>query len=303
MTTMFDVLVIGNYSLDLVFTGMPAMPALGTEVYARGFEMLPGETYNSAVGMHRLGLKVGWAGDFGNDDFSRFVLQRLAEEGLDSSLFVQHARPLRRISVAASFPEDRAFLTYYDPKPPVPAAIKALAKAQARALFIPGFFSGPLFDTGVKVARLKGMKVVMDGNSGGGVSLSEPGARRAVEQVDVLLPNAREARCLTGLDNLPAALHMLAKICPLVVVKDGPNGAYACQGGEIIHVPGIPVTPVDTTGAGDLFCSGFLKAWLGGLPLRDCLRWGNVVGGLSTLAAGGTGRVITVKDVEPYLAT
>ena len=64
--------------------------------------------------MHRLGLKVGWAADFGDDDFSRFTLERARAEGLDDALFVHHRRPLRRITVALSYPDDRAFITYVD---------------------------------------------------------------------------------------------------------------------------------------------------------------------------------------------
>ncbi|RPI27337.1 MAG: hypothetical protein EHM70_17975, partial [Chloroflexota bacterium] len=96
-------------------------------------------------------------------------------------------------------------------------------------------------------------------------------------------------------------LLKLGELCPLVVVKDGPRGAYACVGGEIIHSPGIAITPIDTTGAGDAFNAGFIRAWIDELPLEKCLRWGNVVGGLSTLERGGTGKVITCKDVENWL--
>jgi len=54
----YDVLVAGSYSLDLIFTGLPHLPRLGEDLLASGFAMIPGEAYNSAVAMHRLGLKV-----------------------------------------------------------------------------------------------------------------------------------------------------------------------------------------------------------------------------------------------------
>ena len=111
MSGAFDVLVAGNYSLDLIFTGLPQFPELGKDVVGTGFEMIPGEAYNSVVALHRLGVKVGWAADFGNDEFSRFALDRARQEGLDESLFVHHSQPLRRISAAASFPDERAFMT------------------------------------------------------------------------------------------------------------------------------------------------------------------------------------------------
>ena len=301
MAQSYDVLVAGSYSLDLIFTGLPHLPRLGEELLVSGFAMIPGESYNSAVAMHRLGLRVGWAGDFGDDDFSRFALKEARREGLDDSLFVHHQRPLRRISVAASLPEDRAFLTYYDPEPRLPAILKAMAAASAGMIYLPGLYYGPFLDAGLRLARLKRMKVLMDGNMGEPVSLEDPTVRKAVSSADLFLPNAREARCLTGLDDLAEALHVLGELCPLVVVKDGPHGASAIQGGQVYHASGLGLQPVDTTGAGDCFNAGFIKAWLEERPVQECLRWGNIVGGLSTLGMGATGRVVRLEDVQRYL--
>ncbi len=85
------------------------------------------------------------------------------------------------------------------------------------------------------------------------------------------------------------------------MIKDGGGGAYRFESGVVIHSPALPVTPLDTTGAGDVFDAGFLAARLEGRSLADCLAWGNVVGGLSTLGAGGTARVVTRVDVESRL--
>lgn len=298
----FDVLVVGDYCLDLIFTGMPRFLELGTEVVASRFAMTPGGAYIPAAAMHRLGLKVAWAADFGDDAFSKFVLNKAREEGLDDRFFVHHRRSLRLVTVAASYPEDRAFLAYYDPTPAVPAGAKALARAAARVVYVPGFYCGPLFDFGLRVIRARGMKLVMDGNSREDITLRSPQARRAAKSVDLLLVNAREARRLTGETELARAAELLAQLAPRLVIKDGADGAYAWADGTLLHDPAIPVEPLDTTGAGDCFNAGFVRAWLDGRPLQECLRWGNIVGGLSTLAAGGTGQVTTVADVEKWLA-
>lgn len=297
----YDVLVFGDYFLDLIFTGLSQFPALGKEVFASGFDMLPGGAYNATVAMHRLGLRVGWAADFGDDDFSRFVLARAGAEGLDDAFFVRHRDPLRRLTVSASYPEDRAFITYMDPDPVVPAAMRALAVAGARAVYVAGIYHGKLFDAGLLLARSKGMKLVMDGNSGDEVTLRVASVHKAISGADLFIPNADEARRLTGEHDLAAAIRVLAELGPLVIVKDGANGAYACVDGEIVHAPAIPVTPLDTTGAGDCFNAGFVKAWLDGRPIGECLRWGNIVGGLSTAMRGGTGRVVTAVEVAQYL--
>jgi sugar/nucleoside kinase (ribokinase family) len=301
MSQKFDVIVAGNYNLDLIFSGLPRFPEMGKDTIASGFAMLPGEAYTHAVTMHRLGLKVGWAADFGNDDFSRFALEQSRAERLDESLFIHHKKPLRRISVAMSFPQDRAFVTYYDPDPAIPAVIKALATASARLVYLPGFYYGPFLETGVKLIHLKKMKLVMDGNSNDPVVMTDPAVSNALHEVDLFLPNASEARRMTGERDLERAMRRLGKKCPLVVVKDGANGAHAWNGRQLFHSAPIAVEVVDTTGAGDCFNAGFIKAWLAGLTLPDCLLWGNIVGGLSTLGMGGTGQRITEEDVRRYL--
>lgn len=302
MAKSYDVLVVGDYCLDLIFTGLPRFPELGFEIVGTGFAMTPGGAYNSVAAMHRLGLRVGWAADFGDDDFSRFILEHAAQEGLDDSLFVRHKRPLRFITVAASYPEDRAFIGYYDPAPTMPAAMKALVTATARVLYVPGLYTGPLLDAGLRLVHARGTKLVMDGNSAeAGQTLEDGSVRRLLAELDAFMPSALEARKLTGKESVEDVLRALAEHCPLIVLKDGAGGAYACDGGRTVHSPAIPVTPLDTTGAGDCFNAGFLKAWLDERPLDECLRWGNIVGGLSTLGMGGTGRVVTAEEVEGWL--
>ena len=298
----YDIIVAGDFFVDLVFTGLPKLPELGEEVFGTGFEMLPGGSYNTVVAMHRLGLKVGWAADFGNDRFSRFVLDYAENEKLDPSLFVHHNQPLRHITASASFSQDRAFISYSDPEPAMPAAMKKLPFASSRALYIPALYYGRWFNAGLSLLRVKNMSLIMDGNASDVTLKNTPDAAKALQCTDLFLPNAREVRCLTGEQDLEKGIHMLLSLCPLVVVKDGIWGAYACDGSQLIHSPAIPVTPLDTTGAGDCFNAGFIKAWLDQRPLEECLKWGNIVGGLSTLALGGTGQVTTVKEVEEWLA-
>jgi sugar/nucleoside kinase (ribokinase family) len=298
----YDVLVVGNYTVDLIFTGLPNLPALGQEVVGKGFAMIPGEAYNSAVAMHRLGLRVAWAGDFGNDELSHFALKAAREEGMDETFFVHHPRPLRRLTVAVSFPNERAFITYYDREPLIPAGLRALRKVHARLLFVPGFYAGALFFLALRWVRAKGMKVVMDGNSHPDTRLSRAPVRRAIAALDAFLPNAAEALHLTGETDLTRAIRCLGELCPLVVVKAGAAGAYAYHHGQLLHVPALKLKPLDTTGAGDSFNAGFLRAWLDGQPLESCLRWGNIVGGLSTQGYGATGRKVTVEEVRKYLS-
>ncbi len=297
----YDVLLFGDYWYDLIFTDLPRLPELGREVLAGGFDQAPGGPFIHAVAMHRLGLRVGWAADFGNDPFSKSVIKAARREGLDESLFQCHDRSYRRITAAASFPADRAFLSYSDPGPKVPAALKALAEHTARALMIPGLSLEPWFGSDEALARLRPMKIVMDCQCTD-ETLDNPALRRALQHVDLFLPNSTEARQLTGTPNTLAALRRLGEVCPLAVIKDGPDGAHAICNAETFYAPAIPVKVIDTTGAGDAFGAGFLKAWLDGRPIAECLRWGNLCGGLSTTARGGAAAVPSLAEVEKWLA-
>jgi sugar/nucleoside kinase (ribokinase family) len=299
----YDVLLVGDYWYDLIFTDLPRLPELGRELYAGGFDNVPGGPFINAVALHRLGLRVGWAADFGDDVFSRLVLEAVRREGLDEALFQHHARPYRRLTAAASFPGDRAFLSYTDPGPKLSAPLKALAAARvsARVVLVPGLIYGPLFDSTHLLVRARGMKIVMDCHLTDR-TLADPALRRALGHVDVFMPNANEARCLTGQATTLEALHALSEHCPLVVVKDGAQGAYGLRRGEVmVHAPALAVRVVDTTGAGDCFGAGFVRAWLDERPLEECLRWGNICGGLSTTARGGATAAPRLDEVEAYL--
>lgn len=298
---MYDVVVAGDYSLDLIFARLEAFPSLGVEVVSRSFGLVPGAAYNPVVAMHRLGLRVGWAADFGNDDFSRQALDFARREGLDEALFVHHQRPLRKITVALTFPEDRAFVAYYDPDPRVPAAIRRMAKIRTRLVYIPGMYTGPAFDVGVRFLRAQSAQIIMDGNLFTPDDARHPDVLRVLSALDAFLPNKLEAQMMTGEGDIEAALRRLQQQTRLPVVKAGGEGAYAIQDGELIHCQALTLEPLDTTGAGDCFSAGFIKARLEGLPLEDCLRWGNVVGGLSTLSHGGTSQVVHTQDVLPHL--
>ena len=94
--------------------------------------------------------------------------------------------------------------------------------------------------------------------------------------VDVLFGNREELALLTGTDCAEDCVGEAAKLAPLVVMKVGEDGCYV--GGEAhgcVHIPGFPVKPVDTTGAGDAFAAGFLHGRLAGRGLEECAARAN----------------------------
>jgi sugar/nucleoside kinase (ribokinase family) len=129
---------------------------------------------------------------------------------------------------------------------------------------------------------------------------------------DLFFPNAGEAQRITRLDDVEEAARALAATGaigrsdggPVVAVKLGPQGALAVRHGEpIVRVPATAVDVVDTIGAGDSFDAGFLRGWLDGADLRQCLEMGVACGALSTAAAGGVDGQPSLAELRRVLAT
>jgi sugar/nucleoside kinase (ribokinase family) len=293
----YDVLALGDYYLDLIFCGLDGAPELGREVFSRDFSMLPGGTYNSVTTLHRLGASIAWVVDFGNDAFSLYVKDMADKEGLDPICFSTKDYPLRNITVASSYYGDRQFISYSDPRRIHPDYVKRVLNTDCRLLFLSGLYRGRLLSLAANHFKKAGSLLFMDGNSSDG-TLEDRDIQRALHLVDAFMPNGCEARRLTGRSDMEACLKDLGQFSPLVIIKDGARGAYAIRKGEIWHVPGIPVKCVDTTGAGDCFDAGFMKAYLEGLDMEECLQWGNIAGGLSVQALGGTGYRFSIVDIQ-----
>jgi sugar/nucleoside kinase (ribokinase family) len=114
-------------------------------------------------------------------------------------------------------------------------------------------------------ARAAGRTVSLDPASTGPLRAYGPDRWLAdTTGVDLLLPNADEARLLTGCADVADAARALARGHGAVAVTLGADGALWASGGELVHRPARPADVVDTTGAGDAFTAGLLTVWLAG---------------------------------------
>lgn len=93
------------------------------------------------------------------------------------------------------------------------------------------------------------------------------------QYVDVIFGNEQEAFALTS-KNPEESCKIMKTLCPIAVVMMGNEGCWAGNQYEQIKCPARSVIPIDTTGAGDLFASGFLHHHLAGKPLHECAQLG-----------------------------
>jgi sugar/nucleoside kinase (ribokinase family) len=141
----------------------------------------------------------------------------------------------------------------------------------------------------VASARARGVAVSLDPASAGFLAtLGRDRFLALVEGVDVLLPSRDEACVLTGLPDPVDAAAELSKRVPLVVAKQGAEGALVARSGAVCaRVPAVPARTRDTTGAGDAFTGAFLAALFAGAEPEGAAAEGCRAGALAVARVGG----------------
>jgi sugar/nucleoside kinase (ribokinase family) len=313
-----DILVLGEINPDVVVSDPEPTPVFGqVERIVDSVTLTVGSSSAIfACGAARLDLSVAFVGVVGDDAFGRFMLDAMAARRIDvSGCRVDSALPTGA-SVILSRGQDRAILTAVGSissldLDDVPTALLARARhlhsgsffLQARSRDrLPGFFED---------ARARGQTTSFDANWDP-EERWDGGVRAMLQAADVFFPNAIEATRIAGVDDVEAAARDLARVGsegrsdggPLIVVKLGREGALAyTTGQEVVRIEAMPVTAIDTTGAGDSFDAGFLRAWLDGASTIDALRFAAVCGALSTRGLGGVDAQPTRAEAEGALAS
>ena len=315
-----DVLVVGEINPDIVITDRDPVPVFGeVERIVESIHMTVGSSSAIfACGAARLGLRVASCGIVGDDPFGRFALDVMAGRGVDvTACIVDPTRPTGA-TVILSSGRDRAMLTAMGTigaldVDAIPLALVRRARHLHLGAFylqdtsrdrLPGFFS---------TARDLGLTTSFDTNWDP-TEQWDGGVIEMLRFVDLFMPNAAEVRRIARVDDVEEAARALAAAGsvgrspnddgPIVAVKLGAAGALACgPDGRIVRVPGMRIDVADTTGAGDSFNAGFVRARLDGASLRECLELGVVCGGLSTRAAGGVDGQATLAEAREALAS
>lgn len=304
MTVPYDVLLIGDYFYDLIYTGLPEFPSLGRETYSTDIKSTGGAMFITAAALRRLGTRVGWAGTFGTDEYSRFVRELSQQEDIDLALTRTLDHPYRQITTAMPLHGERAFVTFADPEPPDRYEYwqHIIETAPYRHLHLGGLMPPQKIEPLMRIARNRGATISMDCQDVPHLIASCDWAC-LLGLIDIFMPNAREAKMVTKLLDLQDALRQLMEWVDLVVVKDGANGAWIGQNGTLIQVPSIDAgSVIDTTGAGDCFNAGFLYGYIvERQPLEICGRYGNICGGMSVTGIGGATHAPTHAQLMEWM--
>jgi sugar/nucleoside kinase (ribokinase family) len=304
----FDILVAGELNPDAIVVGPDLAPEFGqVETLAEDGTLTIGSSGAIfACGSARLGLATTYVGVVGDDAGGRFVLAELGLRGVDTaSCRVEDRRPTG-LTVVISRGEDRAILTAVGAMDALDAAaVTDEILTSAAHLHVTSPALQPRLRAGLPDlfarARAAGLTTSLDpGWDPAGEWDTALGA--ALEATDVFFPNAAEACRIAGTGDPDAALEALAARAPTVALKLGAEGAIAADPDGRARAAAPAVAPVDTTGAGDSFAAGFLRAGRAGLSLEERLRVAVACGSLSTRALGGVAAQPTWQEATTAAA-
>lgn len=265
-------LVVGEVVTDVVVRHGPA-PLRGTDTPARITTLPGGAGANAACWAARSGCgDVRLLARAGADsaDWHRDALRRA---GVRPLLSVDEGAPTGTVVALVDSSAERTFLTdsgavhRLSPGDWSPSLLDGAARLHVSGYLLFAPTSRATAVLALREARRRGVPVSVDPASAGFLAvLGAAVFLDLVEGIDLLLPNADEARELTGLPDPGDAAAKLSRHVGRVAVTVGDRGVVLAAGGAVTaRVPaGAARPPVDSTGAGDAFTGGFLAALLAG---------------------------------------
>lgn len=306
-----DVLCIGNICADVLVKPLDALPGKGRlELTSQLRLELGGCASNAAVDLARLGISVGIAGKVSSDGFGRHIRSILIEEGVDvTGLIVDENTPTSASVVCIGSDAERSIIHCLGSNATLGADdINLSLILSSKAVFIAGTFLLSAFDGAGAASVLKkaceaGILCCMDtawDSSGKWLNTISC----CLPYLDWFMPSIEEAAAMTG-EKQPERIadNLLSLGAKNIIIKMGKDGCYL----KTTEVPGFifpafsRVKAVDTSGAGDSFCAGFIAGLLSGWKHSDCAVFANAVGSHCVMKVGTTAGVKSMEEIKRFI--
>lgn len=304
-TPRYDVVAIGNALIDVLahkeddFVAahglqrgvmQPITPDRAVQLHAAMGaceEVCGGSAANTMAALARLGLRLAFVGQVGDDRLGRLFADDMVANAIDFPL-PPIATPTGRCLIIVAADGHRTMNTAIGASEYLPAAaFDAAIAAEAAILYVEGYMwrtdePRAAVRAAITVAREHGRRIAFTLSSefcvrehhDEFVALLDAGL------VDILFANEGELAELSGRADFEAGVAWAAARVPLLIATCGAHGAIAVEAGRRHETPAEPQGAiVDTTGAGDLFAAGVLAGLARGRDLPTVLRMGSIAAG------------------------
>ena len=296
-------LVFGSINIDLVFR-VTALPAPGETVLGQSYVTVPGgKGANQAVAAARAGAEVRMVGRVGRDGFAEVALEALRAAGVDTSGVVVDAAPTGCAVIGVDDTGENQIIVASGANALVAAEqVEDASLGPETTLVLQ--MEVPVAANAALIARARARSARTVLNLAPALHLPE----EALRSVDVLVVNAGEARSLAERLRLPPsdraglARQVAQALGVTVVMTLGKDGAVAAGRDGTWQVGALPMTPVDTTGAGDAFVGVFAASLDAGGGIDAALHRASVAAGLACLTLGAQTSLPDRQAIEASLA-
>ncbi len=322
MSTQLDILSVGDVVTDAFIklfdedaqviddghNGKLLAIPFGTKLPFDHSEVIPavGNAGNAAVSFARLGLRTAFVANVGSDAQGREIIASLDKDDVDTRFIRINHGKMSNYHYVLWYKEERTILikheeyAYHWPH---------LSKTEVPRWVYFSSISKNALDYHDDIADWLEANPSVHLAFQPGTFQMEAGTerlKRIYARSSILLLNREEAVRVGGgnYDDMHDLLDKLHQLGPqVVVITDGPKGAYASDGTQRLFMPPYPdpKPPFERTGAGDAFSSTFVAAAAKGLSLEEALRWAPINSMSVVQKVGGQAGLITEKELQTYL--
>ena len=273
-------LVKGSMTLIETDRAVSLYRALGSAV-----EMSGGSAANTLCGVASFGGRAAYIGKVCDDELGRVFGHDLRAVGIAFRPGQPEGdTPTGRCIIVVTPDAQRTMNTYLGVSSLLcPPDIDESTVAMSKVLYMEGYLydrpaAKEAFRFAAEVAHANGREVSLTLSDSFCVDRHRDDFRGLVaDEVDILFGNDDELMSLYQVDSFDAAVQAVRRDCALAAITRGAQGSVIVTGDGVVDVPAEPVDKVlDTTGAGDLFASGFLYGYTQGRALPECGRLGSI---------------------------
>lgn len=313
-----DLIAVGRIAID--FNPIDYFKPLSESKEYRKY--LGGSPANVAVGLARLGKKVGFIGKVSDDQFGDYVTKFFADEGIDVS-HVTRAKNGEKLGLTFTeilSPTESSILMYRDGIADLmlsPDDVDEEYVASAKALLISGT---ALAQSPSREACLKAMQLAEKNNTRIIFDIDyRPYNWKSKDEIAVyytavaehadIIMGSREEYDLTQaifapqMNDEETAGYWFSKRAKIVIIKHGKKGSTAHTfDGQKYNIKPFPVTAFKSFGGGDGYGSAFLYGLFDGKEIMDCLELGSASASMLVAAHGCSEFMPTVKELEKFIA-
>jgi sugar/nucleoside kinase (ribokinase family) len=273
---------IGAKKGGMTLVDMPALEEILGQVSSQPIEVPGGSACNTAVGVGQLNGRARFVGKRGNDDIGQFFQNALVERGVEPCLITSDL-PTGRVLSIITPDAQRTMITYLGASADTrPEEITSECFRDSEVVHMEGYllFNPDLMAASLKAAKMAGALISLDLASFTVVEQSKAILDDIIGQyVDILIANEDEALAYTGEKDEAQALDRLARYVDIAVLKVGARGSFIKNNGHVCRIPAQGSgSAIDTTGAGDLWASGFLYGLVNGFPHEKSGRLASACG-------------------------